>query len=88
MRDSIRVIDDFCPEVDRVIASVHNAGFGTWNPNKGEVGSSVYDGMGFWGDHAFMLRSLAIIEGTHVLPNSMFFRVTRPDMEREKKKKN
>lgn len=82
MRDSIRVIDDFCPEIDRVIASVHHAGFGTWRPSKGEIGSSVYDGMGFWGDHAFMLRSLAVIESTHVLPNSMFFRVTRPDMER------
>lgn len=82
MRDSIRVIDDFCPEVERVIASVHNAGFGTWRPNKGEVGSSVYDGMGFWGDHAWLLRSLAIAEGTHVLPNTTFFRVTRPGMER------
>ena len=82
MRDSIRVIDEFCPEIDRVIASAYNAGFDTWKPSKGEIGSSVYDGMGFWGDHAFMLRSLSIIEGTHVLPNSMFFRVTRPDMER------
>lgn len=82
MRDSFRVIDDFCPEVDRVKASVYAAGFGTWRPNKGEIGSSVYDGMGFTGDHAYLLRSLAIAEQSHVLPNSMFFRVTRPDMEK------
>ena len=82
MIDSYHVVDEFCPEVNHVIASVHSAGFGTWKPSKGEVGSSVYDGMGFRGDHAYMLRSLSIVEGTHVLPNSMFFRVTRPDMER------
>lgn len=82
VRDSIRVIDDFCPQVDRVVQSVRNAGFGTLRPNKGEIGSSVYEGMGFVGDHAFMLASLNVVEGTTVLPNSMFFRVTRPGMER------
>lgn len=82
MRDSIRVIDDFCPEVERVIASCRAAGFGTMRPNRGEIGSSVYEGMNFIGDHAFMLASLNIVEQTTVLPNSMFFRVTRPGMER------
>jgi hypothetical protein len=82
MRDSIRVIDDFCPEIERVIQSVHGAGFGTWKPSKGAIGSSVYEGMGFWGDHSYMLRSLSIIEGTHVLPNALFFRITNPAMER------
>lgn len=82
MKDSIRVIDDFCSDIDRVRASAIAAGFGTWRPNKGEIGSSVYDGMGFWGDHSRLLLSLNIVERSAVLPNSMFFRVTRPDMER------
>lgn len=46
------VIDDFCPELDQVRSSALAAGFDTWRPNKGEVGSSIYEGMGFWGDHA------------------------------------
>lgn len=81
MIDSIRIVDDFCPEIAKVKQSAIDSGFGTWNPSKGEIGSSIYAGMNFWGAHAYMLRSLAIIEGTHVLPNAMFFRVTRPDME-------
>lgn len=75
------VIDDFCPEADLVRNSALSAGISTWLPNKGEVGSSVYEGMGFWGDHAFMLRSLIMHTGRVVVPNSMFFRVTNVDME-------
>lgn len=78
---SYLVIDNFCPEIEQVVASVKAAGFDTWRPNKGEVGSSVYEGMGFWGDHALMLRSLTRAMG-HILPNSMFFRVTNVGMER------
>ena len=82
MREAWRVIDDFCPELDRVKRSAFAAGFGTWRPNKGEIGSSVYEGMNFIGDHAYLIRSLAIAEHAHILPNSMFFRVTRPGMEK------
>lgn len=75
------VVDDFCPEIEQVVASAHAAGFSTWLPNKGKVGSSVYEGMGFWGDHALMLRSIVAATGKVVVPNSMFFRVTNEGME-------
>lgn len=76
------VVDDFCPDIEQVVESVHKAGFDTWRPNKGEVGSSVYEGMGFWGDHALMLRPLIREVGAVVVPNSMFFRNTNKGMER------
>lgn len=76
------VIDDFCEDLDAVKASAFAAGFDTWNPNKGEVGSSVYDGMGFWGDHAKMVRSLMRAMGGPVVPNTMYFRVTNVGMEK------
>lgn len=79
---SYLVVDDFCPEIEQVKASVFRAGFDTWRPNKGEVGSSIYEGMGFWGDHSLMLRSLIRTAGIAVVPNSMFFRVTNVGMER------
>lgn len=75
------VIDDFCQYPEKVSASVHAAGFGTWLPNKGEVGSSVYEGMGFWGDHAPMVKSLMHAVGGPVCPNTMYFRVTNVGME-------
>lgn len=78
---SYLVIDNFCPEIEQVKASVYAAGFDTWRPNKGEVGSSIYEGMGFWGDHALLLRSLMRATGP-IVPNSMFFRVTNVGMER------
>lgn len=76
------VVDNFCPEIEQVKASAFRAGFDTWRPNKGEVGSSIYEGMGFWGDHSLMLRSLIRTVGIAVVPNSMFFRVTNVGMER------
>lgn len=79
---SFLVVDGFCDELENVKQSVYAAGFDTWNPNKGEVGSSVYEGMGFWGSHALMLRSLTRAVGGVVVPNSMFFRVTNVGMER------
>lgn len=75
------VVDDFCDEIDTVIESVHAAGFGTWRPNKGKVGSSIYDGMGFWGEHSLMLRSLVGAMGQMLVPNTMFFRITNEGME-------
>jgi len=79
---SYLVIDDFCDGLDRVRGSALAAGFDTWKPNKGEVGSSIYEGMGFWGDHALMLQSLMRATNGIVVPNSMFFRVTNEGMER------
>lgn len=79
---SYLVVDDFCDDLSRVRASAFAAGFDTWRPNKGEVGSSVYEGMGFWGDHSVMLRSLMRAVNQVVIPNSMFFRVTNVGTER------
>lgn len=76
------VVDDFCEDVEQVRSSLLAAGTGTWRPNKGEVGSSVYEGMGFWGDHALMLKALMGAIRTVVVPNTMFFRVTNEGMEK------
>jgi hypothetical protein len=70
------VVDDFLDDPIRVRNSALAAGFGTWRPNRGEVGSSVYDGMCFWGDHGALLRKLSAAMGHPVYPNSMFFRST------------
>lgn len=78
----IRIIDNFCPEVDAVRASALQSGFGAWLPTKGEVGSSVYEGMNFQGKHAFMLKALGLAMGTPAIPNSMFFRVTNEGTEK------
>jgi hypothetical protein len=78
---SYLVVDDFCDNLDQVRQSAFSAGFDTWNPNKGEVGSSVYEGMGFWGDHALMIESLMRATNGVVVPNSMFFRVTNEGTE-------
>lgn len=81
---SYLVIDDFLPAADlaRLIASVHEAGFDTWRPNKGEVGSSIYDGMGFWCDHSLPLRALIRHTGGLVVPNTTYCRVTNVGTER------
>lgn len=79
---SYLVVDDFCEDTDKVRDSAFAAGFDTWNPNKGEVGSSVYEGMGFWGDHAHMVQALMRATNGVVVPNSMFFRVTNVGMEK------
>lgn len=78
---NVLVLDNFLNDPARVRASALAAGVGTWRPNKGEVGSSVYDGMGFWGDHSTLLRALTAAVGRPVYPNSMFFRVTNADTE-------
>lgn len=80
--EKVLIVDNFCDEIEQVIASAHAAGFSTWLPNKGKVGSSIYEGMGFWGHHALMLRSLIGATGRVVVPNSMFFRATNLGTER------
>lgn len=82
VNDSIRVIDHFSPRIDEVRTSALQSGFGKWLPNKGEVGSSIYEGMNFWGLHSLMLGSLSVALKTAVFPNNMFFRVTNAETER------
>lgn len=77
----IETFDDFLPEPAKVRQSALNSGFGTWRPNKGEVGSSVYDGMNFWGDHGHCVAALSEALGRAIYPNSMFFRVTNRSTE-------
>lgn len=81
MRELIKVVDEFCPRSEEVRVSALQSGFGSWRPNKGEIGTSVYDGMSFWGKHSFMLDSLTMAMKRVVLPNNMFFRVTNTDTE-------
>jgi hypothetical protein len=79
---SIIIAENFCPEIDQVRASALEAGFGTWIPaTKGEVGSSRYEGMGFWGLHSHLLKALSLTLGKPVFPNNMFFRVTNEETE-------
>lgn len=78
---SYLVVDNFCDDLEQVKASAFAAGFDTWRPNKGEVGSSIYAGMGFWGDHALMLKALMRSVGCVVVPNTLYFRVTNEGME-------
>lgn len=77
----ITVIDDFTPLIDVARQSALESGFGTWKPNKGEVGSSNYEGMNFWGKHSIFLHALTHVMGRPVFPNSMFFRVTNTTTE-------
>lgn len=78
---SFTVVDNFTPHAKRVRDSALASGFGTWRPNKGEVGSSVYSGMNFWGEHALLVHALGRAFGGPVIPNSMFFRVCNEDTE-------
>jgi len=77
----INIVDGFTPFASEVRDSALASGFGTWRPNKGEVGSSIYEGMNFWGKHSLMLQALTYNIGRPVFPNSMFFRVTNADTE-------
>lgn len=77
----ITIIDGFSPYIDEVRRSALASGFGTWRPSKGEVGSSVYEGMNFWGKHSILLHALTCAMGRPIFPNSMFFRVTNQDTE-------
>lgn len=76
----ISVFDDFLPDPERVRLSALAAGFGTWHPNKGDMGASFYSGVSFWGDHASLCRALHKHIGQFI-PSSMFFRLTNPSME-------
>lgn len=75
------VVDDFVEAIEHVVDSAKAPGFGRFSPNKGQVGSSIYDGMGFFGDHALLIRSLMLNTGGVVVPKTMFFRSTNVDTE-------
>lgn len=77
----LMVVDHFLSNPQAVRQSALLSGFGTWKPNKGEVGSSIYDGMNFWGDHGTLLRALDQATQYTIFPNSMFFRVTYENTE-------
>lgn len=81
--EAFRVIDNFCPLIDEVRQSFLDSGFGTWLPNKGLVGSSVYEGMNFQGRHSYMLDSLQrAMSGVYPIAESMFARVTNEGTEK------
>lgn len=76
MKKSITVIDDFCPEIDLVKQSSLQSGYGTWRPNKGDVGGTFYDGLNFVGRHDLILKSLFNAEQKPIFPAATFFRIT------------
>lgn len=82
MIESVKIVDNFCSRIDEVRASALASGFGTWAPNKGEVGSSNYEGMSFWGLHSYMIASLSAAMKSIIFPNNMFFRITNEGMEK------
>jgi hypothetical protein len=73
----IQVFDNFIDDPERVRQSAIRSGFGTWNPNKGDIGANFYEGVNFWGDHATLFRALHKKIGT-IIPSSMFFRINNP----------
>jgi hypothetical protein len=75
------VIDGFLSDPGPVRASALASGFGTWRPNKGDIGADSYGGVNFVGDHATPLKRLSAHLKRPVIPNSMFFRITNPSME-------
>jgi hypothetical protein len=77
----IEIFDNFITDPDLVRQSALRSGFGSWRPNKGDVGLDSYAGMNFWGNHAPLIRGLWERLGP-VFPNDMFFRVTNPTTDK------
>lgn len=78
-----KVIDNFTLGASGILLeSARAAGFGAWKPNKGEVGSSIYEGMSFHAEHSIGIAAITRTIGCPILPNSMFVRHTNPSMER------
>ena len=78
----IKVLDNFLADPLAVRESALASGFGSWSPTKGAIGSSVYEGMNFYGDHASIIETVYKKVGMIGYPNSMLFRVTNSDTER------
>lgn len=82
MRNSIFIKEEFCDQIELVRQSALSSGFGVLKPASAEMGSTVYEGMGFLGRHDLMMRSLSYALGNRpVFPGAMFFRMTKPGME-------
>lgn len=79
MQVRYQVFDDFCDLSNLVRWSALEAGLGRLNPNKGELGSSEYEGVGLFGHHAPMVEALQRAFGSRLYPNGMFFRGTQVD---------
>lgn len=77
----VAVFDDFVPDPELMRQSALRTGFGTWRPNKGDIGAEFFDGVNFWGDHVHGFRALIAKLG-QIIPSSTLFRITRPGMER------
>lgn len=83
MRNSIFIKEDFCDHILAVRESALAGGFGTLKPATADMGSAEYEGMGFLGRHDLMMRALVAAHGGRpVFPGAMFFRVTKPGMEK------
>jgi hypothetical protein len=78
---NIEVLDNFLSNPEHVRASALRSGFGTWWPNKGDIGADSYGGVNFVGDHVSPLTRLYRHLGRQIIPSSMFFRITNPSME-------
>ena len=78
----ICIFENFLADPDAVRASAINSGFGSWKPAKGSIGSSVYEGMNFYGDHSTIIETIYTKAGFVGFPNSMCFRVTNETTER------
>ena len=76
-----QIFDEFLPDPQGIRQSALRSGFGSWRPNKGDVGLDSYAGMNFWGEHSAMIRGLYSKLGP-IFPNSMFFRVTNPTTDK------
>jgi hypothetical protein len=77
---SIRFVDDFIADPEKVRQSALSSGFGAWNPHQGLLGTPSYGGVNFIGDHGTLVQALFNQIGP-VVPSSMFFRITNPTME-------
>lgn len=82
MKDAIIVKDDFCEHVDVIRDSIMEAGFGSFKPDSAEMGSKYYEGICFAGRHDLIIRSLSAALNRPIFPGAMFFRGTKPGMEK------
>lgn len=78
----ILTYDNFLANPDAVRQSAIASGFGSWRPTKGAIGSSVYDGLNYKGDHATIIETIYNKVGFIGFPNCCLFRVTNEDTER------
>lgn len=76
------VVDDFCEVIDHVKASAIDSGFGSWLPNKGKFGSSIYEHMNFWTFHSPMLMAIDEAINGRYYPNDCFVRYALPETEK------